>query len=115
MDTLARGLLYTAGIAITSRGRPDRAMHIRARAGANIVHLFISCCAILLFQVAHAGDLFYFSPRRTVVELRHISRILYSSVGFGGGEATLKYTFFVRRCERSVSQRRTKGNSLGGS
>src|SRR5439155_16411095 len=34
-------------------------MHIRALAGVNIVHLFIFCCSLLLFQVVHVGVLFY--------------------------------------------------------
>ncbi len=33
-------------------------MHIRALAGANVVHLFIFRRALLLFQVAHVGGLF---------------------------------------------------------
>jgi hypothetical protein len=44
----------------TSCGGPDRAMHIRTLAGANVVHLFIFCRTILLFLVAHVGDLSLF-------------------------------------------------------
>jgi hypothetical protein len=58
MDTLARGLLYDCCHSDTSCGGSDRAMHIRALAGANVVHLFIFRRALLLFQVAHVGGLF---------------------------------------------------------
>jgi len=45
-------------------------MHIRALAGVNVVHLFIFCRALLLFQVAHVGGLFYFLMHRIVKAFR---------------------------------------------
>jgi len=47
-------------------------MHIRALAGADVVHLFIFRRTLLLFQVAHVGDLFDFQDSRFSVRFNSL-------------------------------------------